>query len=128
MASGRRVIMVGDGLNDAAAMSAASVGFAVHGGAEASLLAAGVFATEPGVAPVLEAIRGARQTLSAIRRGLAFSLAYNAVGVGLAMSGMLSPLLAAVMMPLSSLTVLTSALHSRAFRAPARDAQESDQS
>jgi Cu2+-exporting ATPase len=128
IASGRRVIMVGDGLNDAAAMSAASVGFAVHGGAEASLLAAGVFATEPGVAPVLEAVRGARQTLSAIRRGLVFSLAYNALGVALAMSGILSPLLAAVMMPLSSLTVLTSALHSRAFRAPPRVKQGRDQS
>jgi Cu2+-exporting ATPase len=128
MESGRRVIMVGDGLNDAAAMSAASVGFAVHGGAEASLLAASVFATEPGVAPVLEAIRGARQTLSAIKRGLVFSLAYNAIGVALAMSGILSPLLAAIMMPLSSLTVLTSALHSRAFVASPRARQDRSQS
>jgi Cu2+-exporting ATPase len=115
VARGERVVMIGDGVNDAAAMSAATVGFAVHGGAEASLLAADVFATEPGVAPVLEAINGAQQTLRAIRRGLAFSLAYNALGVGLAMSGVLSPLLAAVMMPLSSITVLASALRSRAF-------------
>jgi Cu2+-exporting ATPase len=110
--------MVGDGVNDAAAMSAATVGFAVHGGAETSLLAASVFATEPGVAPVLEAVRGARLTLRAIHRGLAFSLAYNGLGVALAMSGVLSPLVAAIMMPLSSLTVLTSALRSRAFTAP----------
>ncbi len=118
LARGERVVMVGDGVNDAAAMSAATVGFAVHGGAEASLLAASVFATEPGVRPVLEAIQGARLTLRAIHRGLAFSLAYNAIGVALAMSGVLGPLVAAVMMPLSSLTVLTSALRSRAFVGP----------
>jgi len=118
IARGEPVIMIGDGVNDAAAMSAATVGFAVHGGAEASLLAASVFATAPGVKPVLEAIRGARATLHAIQRGLAFSLIYNAVGVALAMTGQLSPLVAAVMMPLSSLTVLTSALRSRAFVAP----------
>ncbi|HEX6765857.1 MAG TPA: cation-translocating P-type ATPase, partial [Polyangiaceae bacterium] len=115
IARGERVIMVGDGVNDAAAMSAATVGFAVHGGAEASLLAAGVFATRPGIAPVVEAVEGARSTLRAIHRGLAFALAYNAVGVTLAMTGVLNPLVAAVMMPLSSLTVLTSALRSRAF-------------
>ena len=102
-------------MNDAAAMSAATVGCAVHGGAEASLLAAQGFATEPGVRPVLEAIQGARETLRVIHRGIAFSLAYNVVGVVLAMSGVLSPLVAALLMPLSSLTVVTSALRSCAF-------------
>jgi Cu2+-exporting ATPase len=65
-------------------------------------------------------VRGARLTLRAIYRGLAFSLAYNAVGVALAMAGLLSPLVAAIMMPLSSLTVVTSAVRSRAFLEVAR--------
>jgi cation transport ATPase len=88
----------------------------VHGGAEASLLAAQVFSTRPGVSPVLAAIRGARRTLRVIRRGVAFSLVYNAAGVVLALLGLLSPLFAAILMPLSSLTVVSSALRSSAFR------------
>jgi Cu2+-exporting ATPase len=117
------VVMVGDGVNDAAAMSAATVAIAVHGGAEASLAAADVFTTLPGVGKVLEAVTGARRTLQVIRRGVAFSLAYNLVGVGLCMAGQISPLVAAILMPLSSLTVVTSALKSKTFGAPERSSR-----
>ncbi len=109
-------IMVGDGANDAAALSAATVGVAVHGGAEASLAAADVFTTTPGVAPVARLIVGARRTLAVIRRNVAFSLAYNLVAVVLAMAGLIGPLLAAVLMPLSSITVVMSSYRSRIFR------------
>jgi P-type Cu2+ transporter len=109
------VVMVGDGVNDAGAMSAADVAIAVHGGAEASLVAADAFTTLPGVGKVLEAVLGSRRTLLAIRRGIVFSLAYNAAGVALCMAGWISPLLAAVLMPLSSLTVVTNALRARTF-------------
>src|SRR5204863_6409380 len=109
-----------DGVNDAAAMAAADVAIAVHGGAEASLGASDVFTTVPGVGKVLEAVVGARRTLSVIRRGIWFSLAYNLVGVVLCMAGRISPLLAALLMPLSSLTVVTSALRARTFDAPPR--------
>jgi Cu2+-exporting ATPase len=112
------VVMVGDGVNDAAAMAAADVAFAVHGGAEAGLATADVFTTRPGVARVSEAVAGARRTMGAIRRGIAFSLAYNVLGVALCLAGLVSPLLAAVLMPLSSLTVVTHALRARTFDAP----------
>lgn len=106
-------VMVGDGVNDAAALATATVGVAVQGGAEAAMTTADVYLSSPGLDGLVALVERARRTTGAIRRNLAVSLLYNLVFGSLAIAGMVNPLVAAVLMPLSSLTVIVLSFQQR---------------
>ena len=110
------VVMVGDGVNDAAAMAAATTSIAVSGAAEIAIEAADVYLRAPSIAAIADTARGGRDTLRTIKRSLRFSLVYNVLAGVLAITGIIHPLMAALFMPLSSGVVLASSLRSRAFK------------
>jgi Cu2+-exporting ATPase len=115
-----RVVMVGDGVNDAGAMARATVGIGVKGGAEACLAVADVYLDRPGLQPLEDLMTGATRTLRVVRRNIGFALIYNLIGAGLAVAGLLDPLVAAILMPLSSVTVVLHSWRSRTFQAARR--------
>jgi len=113
-ASGARVGAVGDGVNDALAFARADLGVAVQGGAAVVIEAAGVYLRR-GVGDLPALLQGARSAARLARFNLAFALVYNGVFAALALAGRVDPLVAALLMPISSLSVtLVSALW-RAF-------------
>lgn len=104
------VVMVGDGANDAMALTSADVGVAVCGSTDISLRAADVYLLNPGLTSVSELHLLSQETMRIIRRNLVLSLSYNALSVIAVFAGVITPLVAAIIMPLSSLTVLVSTL------------------
>jgi P-type Cu2+ transporter len=118
-AEGHTVMMIGDGVNDAAALRTADVGVAVEGGSTASLVAADIFMTRDGLDPVADMFDGADNVMRVIRRNLTFSLGYNILGAMAAIAGLVGPLVAAIAMPISSLIVVAASVFQRSFQVDA---------
>jgi len=103
-------LMVGDGANDAMALSRSYVSVAVLGSLDISLRAADIYLTTAGIAHIPDLITISKETMTVIKRNLILSALYNCVSVYAAFAGLISPLTAAIIMPVSSLTVLISTL------------------